>query len=332
MSADRSIDVLLVQWGERLFYPSNRTMKPDYTPRLGGMLRHRADAIRARIEATVRHTPQVMVRVTGGGRGMRAITAHLRYITRDGQIEIEDDRGVKRAGHEAVRDLTEQWRYGGSLIKEVSHRREAFYLMLTVRVGVDATLLKNAVRDFAHTELAGYRYVMVLHEHQAHPHVHLSVRAESATGMRLQHGKPDLHRWRQTFAAKLRDWGVEAEATHQASRGEVRNFDPLWRLRAKQAGVLRNGELDDKTGERQLKSRSEAARNWAHITQALATSEVPGDRELAQRVADFLRGMPYLQKYVMGWARGLKSEPRQPTTPDLLRGRSGHDVERERGH
>jgi hypothetical protein len=63
---------------------------------------------------------------------------------------------------------------------------------------------------------------MVLHEHQANPHVHLSVRAESRTGKRLNPRKTDLHRWRETFAEKLRGWGIEAEATRQATRGENR--------------------------------------------------------------------------------------------------------------
>jgi hypothetical protein len=32
-------------------------------------------------------------------------------------------------------------------------------------------------------------------------------------GKRLNPRKADLHRWRETFAEKLRAWGVEAEAT-----------------------------------------------------------------------------------------------------------------------
>ena len=39
-----------------------------------------------------------------------------------------------------------------------------------------------------------------------------AVRAESRWGTRLNPRKNDLHRWRETFAEKLRSWGVEAEA------------------------------------------------------------------------------------------------------------------------
>ena len=119
MTTGPNIDGLLVQWGDRLFYPDNRIVK-SRPARLFGTAQ-RAATIRARIEATVRRAPQVMVKVTGGGRGMGAIAAHFRYISKNGRLPIEDDRGVVREGKEAVGDLTEQWRYSGSHIETTSH-------------------------------------------------------------------------------------------------------------------------------------------------------------------------------------------------------------------
>lgn len=296
MSSGSTVDGVLLQWGERLFYPSNRIVRTAPTPRLDTMARRKAAVIRRRIEATVRgRAPQVMVKVTGGGRGMGAIAAHFRYISKNGRLEIEDDRGVVREGKEALHDLAEQWRYGGSLIDEVGHRREAFNIMLSMPRGTDAQIVQKAAREFAQAELAGHRYVMVLHDHQANPHVHLSVRAESRTGKRLNPRKTDLHRWRETFAEKLRGWGVEAEATRQATRGESRNFDPLWRIKARQEGRLRQGSAAVKSGKRHWDSRAEAMVGWAHITKALAASESPEDRSLAERVARFMQRAQFVQ-------------------------------------
>ena len=95
MSTATEIDGVLVQWGERLFYPRNRIVRSASTPRLSGSVGQRAAAIRQRIRATVvRRAPQVMVKVTGGGRGMAAIAAHFRYISKNGRLPFEDDRGV----------------------------------------------------------------------------------------------------------------------------------------------------------------------------------------------------------------------------------------------
>ena len=294
MSSDPSIDGVLVQWGERLFYPHNRIVKGQ-TPRLGSFSRSAA-AIRNRIEATVRRVPQVMVKVTGGGRGMAAIRAHFRYISKNGRLNVEDDRGVVERGKEALKGIERQWQYGGAYIGEESHRREAFNVMLSMPRGTDPLIVQKAAREFAKTEFADHRYVMVLHDHQANPHVHLSVKAESRNGQRLNPRKADLHRWRETFAERLRGWGVEAEATRQASRGEYHNRDELWRIKAREQGRLRKERSQRKNGQPFRLSRQEALDAWWKIFDALADSKSKDDQDLAKRIAAFVKDMPMMTR------------------------------------
>ncbi|MCV2366964.1 relaxase/mobilization nuclease domain-containing protein [Roseateles oligotrophus] len=289
MAQTPQIDGVLIQWGDRLFYPGNRIVKVASQPRLAaGLARGHAAAIRSRIEATVlRRAPQVMVKVTGGGRGMQAISAHFRYISKNGRLDIEDDRGQTTQGRDAVHDLAEDWRFGGSLIGETSQRREAFNIMLSMPRGTDAQLLLRTVREFAQAELPDHKYVMVLHNHQANPHVHLSVRAESTQGLRLNPRKADLQRWRETFAEKLRGWGIDAEASRQASRGQTRNYEPLWRIKAAEEGRLRTSRPRVKTGPSVQATRAEAAQAWQAISAALAQSPDRSDRELAAAIERF---------------------------------------------
>ena len=129
-----------------------------------------------------------------------------------------------------------------------SDRREAFNIMLSMPRGTDPLTVQRAAREFAQAELADHKYVMVLHDHQANPHVHISVRAESKHGKRLNPRKADLHRWRETFAEKLRGWGIEAEATRQATRGVARNYEPLWRVKAREEGRLHTSRPRFKAG------------------------------------------------------------------------------------
>ena len=48
-----------------------------------------------------------MVKVTGGGRGMKAIAAHFRYISKNGRLDIEDERGEKMRGKDTLPELAE---------------------------------------------------------------------------------------------------------------------------------------------------------------------------------------------------------------------------------
>ena len=128
MSQGPNIDGIVIQWGDRLFYPGNRVVKTKPQPKLGaGAALQRAAAIRERIEATVvRRAPQVMVKVTGGGRGMKAIAAHFRYISKNGRLDIEDERGETVRGKESLPELADDCRFGGTLIDDIGDRREAY--------------------------------------------------------------------------------------------------------------------------------------------------------------------------------------------------------------
>jgi hypothetical protein len=293
MAQAPNIDGVLIQWGDRLFYPGNRVVKVKPQPRLdSGAMRQQAAAIRQRIEATVmRRAPQVMVKVTGGGRGMQAIAAHFRYISKNGRLDMEVERGETLRGRDAVHELTEDWRFGGSLIDEVGYRREAFNVMLSMPRGTDPLIVQRAAREFAGTELADHKYVMVLHDHQANPHVHISVRAESKLGRRLNPRKADLQRWRETFAEKLRGYGIEAEATRQATRGRSRNPDDLWRLKAQVDGRLQSGRPSRIGGANASATRRQANEAWRHIGHALAGSDAPSDIQLGRSIASFLKEM-----------------------------------------
>ena len=291
MAESHDIDGVLIQWGDRLFYPDNRIVRTKPQPKLGALAaRQRAAALRERIEATVvRRAPQVMVKVTGGGRGMKAIAAHLRYISRAGRLDIEDERGQTMRGKDALRELAEDWRYGGSLIEDISPRREAFNIMLSMPRGTDPLSVQWAAREFAKAELADHKLVMVLHDHQANPHVHISVRAESKHGKRLNPRKTDLHRWRETFAAKLRERGIDAEATRQATRGAIRNHPDLWRVKAAEQGRLLRPRPRHRRGASVAAIRAEAQRAWQGIGAALARSADPNDRKLAVAIERFSR-------------------------------------------
>lgn len=128
---DTSTDQLLEEWGNRLLR-GRRHFKSDGLP-IGGRLG--AGTVRHEVRAIVRRAPQVMVKVTGGGRGMRAIKAHMAYISKKGNLEVEDQDGNRYKGREAVDELAREWRHAGTQIPQKSDRREAFNITLSPRRG-----------------------------------------------------------------------------------------------------------------------------------------------------------------------------------------------------
>jgi len=310
MSGPTYVDGMLVDWGASLFNQSpvaavapkkgltGLPLRPRQHRAGGGVVgqgRAGADAkvIRSKLGSIVKRTPEVMVKISGGGKGMKQIKDHLDYISRNGKLEVEDQDGNAIAGREELRDLRAEWQHGGFQLPEEGTKREAFNIVLSMPVGTDPLSVKRAARDFASLEFENHQYAMVLHtfdtdpdpQPSPHPHVHLCVKAKSLDGTRLNPRKADLQRWREGFAEALREHGVEAAATNrqqrlQRDRGEKQAVRQM-KQRGKAPDRVGRSAVDPERVAKAKKTEAKVLRSYREIAKALATSEDVEDRKLA---------------------------------------------------
>jgi hypothetical protein len=102
---------------------------------------------------------------------------------------------------------------------------------------------------------------------------------------RLNPRKADLQRWRETFAERLRELGIDAEATRQATRGVARNYPALWQEKAQAQNRLWAPRDARRSGEHASRTRADAAAAWLHLAEALSRSADPRDRQMAPHCA-----------------------------------------------
>jgi len=294
-------DGMLTEWGARLFYPSAKGKGDAGGGKLplGAIVAAIQPAlIRALVKSTVAPgAKQVMVKITGGGRGMKAIAAHFRYISRLGKeeaggkgetLEIEDERGEKIEGKAGLARLVDDWRIAGAYIDEDSPRREAYNIIFSMPPGTPAEAVRAATAEAARELFEGHKYVFVLHEEQGAPHVHLAVRADRFDGVRLNPRKADLDRWRAVFARGLQDRGINAVATRQPVRAANRSYRKLWEEKAIQRGRLKRQLPTKRTSLKTLEARADAIKSWEQIARALASSSDPEDVRLASETVRYL--------------------------------------------
>jgi hypothetical protein len=273
-----------------------------------------SSAQRDQIARTVQRTPEVMIKVSGGGRSLKGIRDHVEYIGREGELELETDEGDRLKGDEVARTLIEDWD-----LDLVTHRRRAAVVVTNSRkpprlvhniifsmpAGTPPDKLLTSVRRFAHEEFAlQHRYAMVLHTDQKHPHVHVVVKALSEQSVRLNIRKATLRDWRQEFARCLREQGIAANATERAIRGATTNRKPDGIFRAIRRGEsthmrerilsvhrdLMKGNVRVETGHEKLRgTREQVERGWQAVSQLL---EAEGSKELAVQVKHFVATMP----------------------------------------
>jgi hypothetical protein len=261
---------------------------------------------------TVRGVPEVVIKVSGGARSIRGVTAHLEYL--ETRADLETDDGVVLAEKGLGRDLLKGWDLEVDEIRRHTSRAIAagrkppklvHNLVFSMPKGTAPDRLHKAVRKFA-VEKFGlqYRYAMALHTDQAHPHVHVVVKAVSEQGERLNIRRATLREWRRDFAQYLREYGVEANATERAVRGSNHQnrksgiFRAALRgestfMRERVGSVARELARGRFRGERSqvqlLETRGEVEHGWLAFAGMLRRD---GMREFAEDVRRYVERMP----------------------------------------
>ena len=310
-----------------------------------------AEAVRARLIRLANRAPEVMVKVTGRTRDPAHLRAHLDYISRNGALELEGRDGAFVVGRGEVQELAMAWTT--AQLADRGTRSDAPFshsLVLSMPAGTDPVALRDAARAFAVDVFArGHDYVFTLHTDTPRPHVHLSICSRGDAGQRLNPKKADLELWRQVFAERLRERGVEAEATPRRARGVTRKAErgPVARMRRRhEAGqgspsrVARSalGEAarvafgapaprpvwEDRLLDRQRRVRG------LYLAQAklLQASSAREDRVLGARVEAFVREMPQPDTQRLALARLLRESAR--TRDGAAADRTGADRGRDR--
>src|SRR6516162_10259931 len=269
------------------------------------------------IARTVRGTPEVMIKMLNqGGRDLGSIARHLKYLDRDGELEIETDDGEPFKGNGASAALIDDWdleldakrpptadhkpRQTGKSSKLV-HK-----MIFSMPAGTPPQKVLAAVKDFAREEFgAKHRYAMVLHTDEPHPHVHMVVKAMGYDGTRLNIRKATLREWRRQFARHLREHGVAANATARAVRGvtnprktdgiyraERRRDSTHWRQRtdAVARAMTPDGEIrPERRKARLLETRRRVMQGWTEVADDLVRHD---QAELALAVRSFVKQLP----------------------------------------
>lgn len=267
------------------------------------------------IGRTANRTPEVMVKVlTRGGQNLKAVRAHLAYLTRGGKLDIETDDGERMSGKKVEKDLLDDWnldleeyRRGSRLGPRENRKppRLAHKILFSMPPGTPPKKVFGAVKNFAREEFAlKHRYAMVLHTDEPHPHVHMVVKAMSEQGVRLNIRKATLREWRREFAHHLREQGIPANATERAVRGESmppRKTDGIYRAtlrgesthyRERVQCAIReqaDGNLKHEPGRQRLEeTRGKVVRGW-NATAGILDAE--GRQGLALTVREFVNQM-----------------------------------------
>jgi type IV secretory pathway VirD2 relaxase len=285
-------------------------------PRKNNVSALKLSSAKRRIQRIAAGAPEVLVKVTGHARGAKHLRRLLQYITRDGQLLAENDLAEAIGGSEAVTAFANDW--NAELGTRKPSTRDTVNIVLSMPASTDPPSVLSAARALAQSEFAAnHEYAMVLHTFETdpspqpspNPHVHLIVKSVGFNGRRLNPRKADLQRWRDVFAERLREQGIDCESTPRRVRGVVKKAtrQPLHHAAKRQprtaraeaavkevaADLLGRGGAVERPWEIAIRARQALVRStWQGAAAALENSVNADDRRLAEQIRQFLTHMP----------------------------------------
>lgn len=175
--------------------------------------------------------PEVMVKITGwghslagngvGGKSMRSIAAHVKYITRKNTLDVETSEGIVTNDKDAIEEHLTRL-FGDTTNKPGSKQRESLHLVLSMPAGTEPEAVRSGARTFLRNRFGdNHAFFFVLHTDTDNPHVHAVVKNRGYDGRKLHYEKGELQTMRQEFADAMNAQGVFADATPRSIRGVV---------------------------------------------------------------------------------------------------------------
>ena len=244
-----------------------------------------------------REMPQAVLKITSHSRGLRRVRARLRYIARQGALPLETDDGCLLEGREEIDEFAEHWAADFSNRNgSVRKARDAMNMVVSVPAGTEREKALEAAREFFAEAFSNHEYAFAAHDDTGHFHIHLVVKVRGRDGkqMRVSRKAPDL--WRQKFAAKAREKGLQLDASPRWARGKGRRSStptPIHELR-------RRGDIPDRDAE----AAEEALRR------ARDPANQPSEHEVAIQTINQVERLEYARqaKQVVDEARQLRND------------------------
>ncbi len=163
---------------------------------------------------------EVVIKITGSSKNFETLTAHIDYISRNGDVELFND-DYTFLGKDEVNDLKDIFRNDNIKFRKENEkdfkkeRKEAVHIVFSMREHstTPEDKLKKAVVETLNKKYPDNLAIFAFHNDTDNPHIHAVLKLTDIDGKRIDIRKQDLNDLRTTFAKELNSLGIEATAT-----------------------------------------------------------------------------------------------------------------------
>ena len=230
--------------------------------------------------------PQAVLKISSYSHGKTKASAHLKYINRQGNLDVEDPGGNKITDPMELKELMDEWAMDFDKRK---NSRDTVNIVLSAPKDSELGAVESSVRDFAQKTFGQTNdYLFAIHNDTDHPHGHLMVKMRGYDGSKLDPQKEDLRQWREQFAESLRDHGVMVDASPRLFRGVGRKGTKqnVHHIRERGETPKVDKEAMNEIVTENIKGKDPKNKPWAKAAKAKTLKNKKELSELAQTASE----------------------------------------------
>ncbi|HDZ5011395.1 TPA: relaxase/mobilization nuclease domain-containing protein [Campylobacter jejuni] len=171
-----------------------------------------------------RKNTEVVVKITSGSKNFQALSKHLDYISRKGNVELITSDFDRYVGEDEILEVKRIFKNEGApvpLYKEgAKEKRHTINMVFSMKE--HSTTPKEKLQQAVITTLKRMYpdnfFAVAFHNDTDNPHCHVCLKVADKNGKRINPKKADLANLRAEFAKALNELGVEAKATNKKQR------------------------------------------------------------------------------------------------------------------
>lgn len=207
---------------KRVFTELDKKQKSSYSFKKNlGAFKNSKPLLKSQISPTKKQT-EVVVKLTGSSKNFEALKAHLKYISRNGKLEIINGDENNFYGKEYLDELANSFNenYKIPTQNEIrdnasKEKREVLHFVFSMKdyEQVSTKKIREAAMKTMQSVYPNNYFVVAMHNDTDNPHCHIALKVKDNLGKRINPKKSDLAYLRLNFAKELRNLGIEAKAT-----------------------------------------------------------------------------------------------------------------------
>lgn len=271
----------------------------------------RSPRFRAALRRAMSGAPQAVLAHAQTIHSQGALRANLDYISRKGELVLEGRDGEKVVGRHEAFERADDWRRDRHGVQE--RLCLAYAWIASAPPGTPYEPVFAAASAFCRDTLGGRTdFLLARHDDEPHPHCHVTIRAQTDDGLQWKPSTRDLMEMRAAFAARLRERGVEIDASPRWARGvatRTASRPVRWLQHDYMAGhapeplfvqrdvdeafaLAREGKSDERPWEERIKAtRRQVTAGYLQIADRLEALGGAEDVRLAREARRFVQDM-----------------------------------------